>query len=202
MRNDDKPLHNVLEWTVYFKQSSAKYKKSQTHSSNALWLVEHKDAQRGGIIRYREEIRLKHLGTDEYLVVKENENGTMFFALQPEFSENAVFMFHAVDAKENDEVRLDEYFRLQHKNTEAWLHAGKQILKPKSNVNDLETFEGSSTPKFSIVCTTQFNFEDALLPVRVPSSEIDNVNVTNTIFTTLETFLHKVCCCLNFYNHF
>jgi hypothetical protein len=60
---------------VFCKEKSAKYKKPITNSSNALWIVELKDVHSGGVVHFKSEIRLKHMGIFQYLTVRKLPTG-------------------------------------------------------------------------------------------------------------------------------
>jgi hypothetical protein len=194
LRHDFEPLHGIKQWAVYFKERNHKHKRPVSRSSNSLWLIELKNVQSGGVIHYKEEVRLKHLGTEKYLVMKPGENGSSYLDVSVDFTDDGVFQFQPVDTRESTEVRLDEYFRIQHMRTGTWLHCGRIIKKPKdAKKKDLETVETITGAQFEISLSEQFNFEDALFPVRVPAVEVDELNYVNTLYAVLGQFLDKVC---------
>ena len=68
----DQITRSKLCGQVFFKQKSRKQKRiTSPKSSNTLWIIELRDVAQGGIVTYSNQIRLKHMGSEKYLAVNE-----------------------------------------------------------------------------------------------------------------------------------
>jgi hypothetical protein len=108
-------------------------------------------------------------------------------------SDNSVFLLHQVDTKERTEVQYGEPFRIQHQASGYWLHLNRTITKPvEGPATDLETVDKDRAALYEVILTPAPNFEDAFLPFRAESSQIDQLNTANSLMANFQTFLAKV----------
>lgn len=221
LRSDWEPLENDPRFTVFFKERSRKRKVAINKSANALWIVELRDVGRGGIISYRHEVRLKHLGSDRYLSVRRYTDGEPYLALAKHLDDSdTIFLLHPVDKKEDSaEVRYDEYFRIQHRDTESWFHVVRdfETVRQRSEQHHTKTDQKATTggkeeknekkeekPEpsgelerekqliFPIVMSHKIHFEDALVARRVAEKELDDLNYVKSLYSNFKAFAQLV----------
>jgi len=137
LKTDWEPLNDDPRLTVFLKERSRKRRIVSNHSSNAMWAVEMKELGQGGIINYGQDIRLKHIGSEKYLALKKVDDNDGYLLLSKEIDEeNTLFTLQPVDKKgETNEIRMDEFFRIQHKSANFWLHGQEKEEKKNEYSN-------------------------------------------------------------------
>ncbi|XP_064638087.1 inositol 1,4,5-trisphosphate receptor type 2-like isoform X2 [Lineus longissimus] len=93
-------------------------------SGLTYWQVEAEDSiLNGNVIRWGQQIRLRHMVTRRYLCV----NSDLEVDLTTDHRDpRAVFRLHPVK-KEVDEIKFESYARIEHELTGRWLHALKDV---------------------------------------------------------------------------
>jgi len=193
------PLFDNMQHEVFVKCKGKKGNVMESKSSNTLFQVELRN-NLGGMIGWRSEIRLKHLGTGKYLCVnpKTKTDAKVNLLLTTDlktFDQETLFIFNPVDPG-NQFISYGTYCRIQSKKNALttkpfWLHVGSFIDKDTTQQDG--KFLNFARNKFlELQFTERFHYEDAVLFKPVKSFEIEELNYVNSLYAVLIEFIKKL----------
>ncbi|XP_071092410.1 inositol 1,4,5-trisphosphate-gated calcium channel ITPR3-like isoform X4 [Haliotis cracherodii] len=109
---------------------------SPPSSGNTFWQIEAENScLNGEVIRWEQQIRLRHMTTRRYLCIDGNREISL---IEDNEDPRTVFRLHSV-LSERDEIHFESYARIEHVLTGFWLHALKDedyIRKQFRQVDD------------------------------------------------------------------
>jgi hypothetical protein len=195
--------HDTIEKVFLEKSSSWSAKKRG--NSNSVWLVEFANTTRGGVGTFDKLYRFKHIATGKYLaavleerikpisslgrspswvnllVTSKNEEKPVKFEFTTTTDPNsphALFSVHPINLSEQEEgatIQIDSYVRLQHNQTQCWVHA-EQETETLSG----DELQASTQRNFcKLIGTSTFYDSDVFSFERVPKSEVDAIYQVN-----------------------
>ncbi|XP_055890997.1 inositol 1,4,5-trisphosphate receptor-like isoform X3 [Biomphalaria glabrata] len=132
----------------------------------------------GDVLRWEQQIRLRHMLTRQYLSV--DTNGDVLLTPDPT-DPRTVFRLHSV-LKERDEIQLESYARIEHMLTNRWLHALKDEDYEKRQYNEHDTertmqglrWDGASLRKVS--ASMESMYDDAYTIQQVKECDVLSFN--------------------------
>ncbi|KAH9502988.1 hypothetical protein Btru_072533, partial [Bulinus truncatus] len=152
---------------------------SPSTSGITYWQVEAEHSiLDGDVLRWEQQIRLRHMLTRQYLSV--DTNGDVLLTPDPT-DPRTVFRLHSV-LKERDEIQLESYARIEHMLTNRWLHALKDEDYEKRQYNEYDTertmqglrWDGASLRKVS--ASMESMYDDAYTIQQVKESDVLSLN--------------------------
>ncbi|XP_059139568.1 inositol 1,4,5-trisphosphate receptor type 1-like isoform X3 [Physella acuta] len=152
---------------------------SPSTSGITYWQVEAEHSiLDGDILRWEQQIRLRHMLTRQYLCLDTN----MDVMLTPDSTDpRTVFRLHSV-LKERDEIQLESYARIEHMLTSRWLHALKDEDYEKHQYNERDTertmqgLRWDGAPLRKVAASPESMYDDAYTIQQVTEDEALNFN--------------------------
>ena len=127
---------------------------SISENSNSLWILIRENESKGGVIRYNDKIRIKHIATGKYLTIKEpshtkkptkrkdsaekpnsgaphNESGQNYeLDTLADRTDRTVFTLHPMTShrrvNENSKIKVNSYFFIRHVATGNWIYVNQK----------------------------------------------------------------------------
>nr|XP_022345635.1 inositol 1,4,5-trisphosphate receptor type 3-like isoform X6 [Crassostrea virginica] len=104
-------------------------------SAVTYWQIELQEGPvQGGVLKWEQQCKIIHMCTRKYLTVK---NGHVTLTSDHQ-DPTTVFRLHPV-IRENDDIPLDSYCRIEHVVSGSWLHAFPEEYKRKQNMKSEDT---------------------------------------------------------------
>ena len=148
-------------------------------NTNGMWVIEHENYLRGGLVQWGDTFRLKHFSSDMYLSIDEQHNSFKLDKIRPDRNdENFLFHFVVVSSTINSEdpthftyVSKEAFARIQSVASEKWLHV----------IQDSD--------KMQAVQQEEFSDDDVFKIFRANNDEIWETNFLKSCFPILKNYL-------------